>query len=218
MDKQTKEAKEMVKNLPFKDKVKHFWYYYKIHTIAIAFILLLVGITIYQSVTQEKYDLEISYYGDEAISDEQKQEIEEKLAQYIEDVDGDGLKKVNLVLNSTLNEGEYAMYGNMKFTAEVSAGTYRAYILDEAKYKTITGDGTDGEDDNNDEEDDNNDEEDMIFAFDMRESEKCKEIFKLGDSPIYFCAVKPQNPDKAKKEEMDSYNNAVLLGEALKGE
>ena len=27
MDKQAQEAKEMVKNLPFKDKVKHFWYY-----------------------------------------------------------------------------------------------------------------------------------------------------------------------------------------------
>ena len=208
MDKQAKEAKEMVKNLPFKDKVKHFWYYYKIHTIAAAFILLLVGITIYQSVTQEKYDLEISYYGNELISEEQEKEIEEKLAQYVEDVDGDGQKKVHLIVNSILDEGEYAMYANTKFTAEVSAAAYSAYILDESKYKLITDDGTDG----------NSGEDDMISAFDMRESEKCKEIFKLGDNPMYFCMIKPRNPEKAKKTELDSYNNAVLLGEALKGE
>ena len=114
MDKQAQEAKEMVKNLPFKDKVKHFWYYYKIHTIVAAFVLILIGVTVYQAVTQEKYDLEIDYYGQQYISQEQQKEIEDTLAQYIDDVDGDGQKKVHLIVNSALTDGEYAMYANTK--------------------------------------------------------------------------------------------------------
>lgn len=204
MDKQAQEAKEMVKSLPFKDKVKHFWYYYKIHTIVAAFVLILIGVTVYQAVTQEKYDLEIDYYGQKYISQEQQKEIEDTLAQYIDDVDGDGQKKVHLIVNSALTDGEYAMYANTKFTAELSASAYSAYILDESKYKMIA-----------DDEDDSND--DSITTFDMRESEKCKDIFKLGDEPLYWCTVKPHNPEKAKKQQLGSYNNAVLLQNALQG-
>ena len=188
MDKQAQEAKEMVKNLPFKDKVKHFWYYYKIHTIVAVFVLILIGVTVYQAVTQEKYDLEIDYYGQQYISEEQQKEIEDTLAQYI--------------VNSALNDEEYAMYANTKFTAELSAAAYSAYILDESKYKMIA-----------DDEDDSGD--DSISAFDMRDSEKCKDIFKLGDEPVYWCTIKPRDTKKAKKQQLDSYNNAVLLQNAL---
>lgn len=202
MDKQAQEAKEMVKNLPFKDKVKHFWYYYKIHTIVAVFVLILIGVTVYQAVTQEKYDLEIDYYGQQYISEEQQKEIEDTLAQYIDDVDGDGQKKVHLIVNSALNDEEYAMYANTKFTAELSAAAYSAYILDESKYKMIA-----------DDEDDSGD--DSISAFDMRDSEKCNDIFKLGDEPVYWCTIKPRDTKKAKKQQLDSYNNAVLLQNAL---
>lgn len=204
MDKQAQEAKEMVKNLPFKDKVKHFWYYYKIHTIVAAFVLILIGVTVYQAVTQEKYDLEIDYYGQQYISEDKQKEIEDTLAQYIDDVDGDGQKKVHLIVNSALSNGEYAMYANTKFTAELSAAAYSAYILDESKYKMISGDESDASDDS-------------ISTFDMRDSEKCKKIFTLDDEPVYWCTVKPRNPEKAKKQQLDYYNNAVLLQNALQG-
>ena len=94
------------------------------------------------------------------------------------------------------------MYANTKFTAELSAAAYSAYILDESKYKMIA-----------DDEDDSGD--DSISAFDMRDSEKCKDIFKLGDEPVYWCTIKPRDTEKAKKQQLDSYNNAVLLQNAL---
>ena len=77
MDKQTKEAREMAKQLPFKEKISHFWEYHKLHVFFAVVALILVGTTVIQVSNREKYDLEIAYYGGMYFTEEQAVKLEE---------------------------------------------------------------------------------------------------------------------------------------------
>ena len=76
MDKQAKEAKELVKQMTFTQKIKHFWDYYKIHTIVTLVVLMLIGVTVYQVVSNKEYDLPIEFFGEKMITDEQAAALE----------------------------------------------------------------------------------------------------------------------------------------------
>ena len=76
MDKQAKEAKELVKQMTFTQRIKHFWDYYKIHTIVTLVVLMLIGVTVYQVVSNKEYDLPIEFFGEKMITDEQAAALE----------------------------------------------------------------------------------------------------------------------------------------------
>lgn len=205
MDKQAREARKAVKNLSFSDKIRHFWEYYKFRTLAVFVAIILVGTTMYQASRREEYDLEISWYAETVLTDEERSEIESKLAEYIDDIDGDGEKKVHIAMNGGVTKGEYEVYSNVKFTAETAADEYSAYILSEEKYSSVTDNAAPGEDTG-------------MIAFDMTKSEICREIFDIGDESVYFCCMIPQKGDDAKQERLDTYKNALKLSDVLKGE
>ncbi len=54
--------------LPVSEKLSNFWYHYKWHTIVTAFILIVLTVVTVQFCTREKYDINILYAGDKAIS------------------------------------------------------------------------------------------------------------------------------------------------------
>lgn len=75
---------------------EYFWDYYKIHTIVIALIIMAVAFTVYQVKTTPKYDLNLSYAGEMYLSDEMVSAIQDKLSEVIDDLDGNGEKKVGI--------------------------------------------------------------------------------------------------------------------------
>lgn len=75
---------------------EYFWDYYKIHTIVIALIIIAVAFTVYQVKTTPKYDLNLSYAGEMYLSDEMVSAIQNKLSEVIDDLDGNGEKKVGI--------------------------------------------------------------------------------------------------------------------------
>lgn len=184
MDKQAREAKEMVKNMSVKEKLAHFWNYYKIHTIVTLVVLALIGVTVYQVVTKEEYDLEIEFYGTRMISEEQAAALEDYLKEYVDDIDGDGEKTVKIIRTGSMAEMGAAGYGNMKFTAELAAGQYTTYILNEEMYDSFS----------------KNDDGMFIKSFDIRENPKCVDLLGMSDEdePTYWCMV--QFPDSMKDE------------------
>lgn len=206
MDKQKAEAKEMVKDMSFGEKIKYFWDYYKVHTLIALVVAVLIAITVYQVVNTEKYDLEISYYGKTYITDEMKNEIEDKLEQYIEDLDGDGKKEVNLIVNNSLSEAEYAANEQIKFISEVSAASYSAYILDNDKYKILLPDDADDED------------RELVSSYELNINDSIGGIIGESENQLYWCTVKPRNMEKASETEIGSYNNACRIESALKAE
>lgn len=202
MDKQAREAKEMVKNMTIKEKFSHFWSYYKIHTIVTLVILGLIGVTIYQIASKKEYDLEIQFYGTRMVSEEQAAALEDYLKDYVDDIDGDGEKTVKLIRTGSLSEMGAAGYGNMKFTAELAAGQYTIYILNEELYDSFS----------------KNDNEMFSQSFDIRENSKCVELLGMTetDEPTYWCIVKlPESiqdkpESKLKMQNAENATNAIL--------
>lgn len=201
MDKQAREAKEMVKNMTIKEKFAHFWNYYKIHTIVTLVVLGLIGVTVYQFVTTEEYDLEIEFYGTRMVSEEQAAALEDYLKDYVDDMDGDGEKTVKLIRTGSLSEMGAAGYGNMKFTAELAAGQYAIYILNEEMYDLYM----------------KNDEEMFIQSFDIRENPKCAELLGMSeaDEPTYWCMVRLPDSIKDKPESKLKMQNAENATKAI---
>ena len=73
----------------------YFWMYYKWHTIAVIFVILLVFMTLYQCATAPKYDLSMTYSGSLMFSDEMTGEITSDMAALIDDIDGNGERAIN---------------------------------------------------------------------------------------------------------------------------
>ncbi len=137
MDKQEREARQMAKELPFREKVSYIWMYYKNWIITGIVVLLMVGTTAYQIATRPTYDLEIGYYAEKTITDETITALEEYLANYVEDIDGDGVSTVKIYANiaSVIGGGQEAMYAiQNKLLAELTTAQYPAYFFDDFFY------------------------------------------------------------------------------------
>lgn len=205
MDKQAKEAKEMVKQMTIKQRLGHFWDYYKIHTIVTLAVLALIGVTAYQALSVKDYDLPIEYFGKIAVSEEQTTNLENYLKDYVDDIDGDGEVTVHVTRTGSLNDMGAQGYASIKFTAELAAGQYQIFILDEELYKSLSS-GESGENGM------------LIESFDMRENAKCAEILGItaDDEPTYWCLVKMPEKMNDKPENQGKIQNAEKATAAMK--
>lgn len=207
MDRQAREARDMAKNLPPRERIKHFWDYYKIHTIVAVIVLILIGTTIYQAVTRVKYDLEMTYYGNStAFTEEQAEILKEYIAQYIEDIDGNGEKNVDIVfVSSEMAEGnpEYQMAISQKFMAELSAGVSAGYIFDQEYYDYAGPESDMGA---------------MESAFNMCDNAELKEKLGLGDEPVYWCTRALYERETKSEKSAALHENAQLAEKAIRGE
>lgn len=89
---------------------EYFWMYYKVHTIAIALVILAVAFTVYQVCTQPKYDLNIAYVNNLFLDENTQGELLEEICGQIEDLDENGEKSVyveSLVFSEDSVEAEY---------------------------------------------------------------------------------------------------------------
>ncbi|MBR2453259.1 MAG: hypothetical protein IKB32_04365 [Clostridia bacterium] len=141
MDKQRREAREAVKNLPFKEKIKHFWYYYKTHTICIAFAVILIVTTTVQCMRQTKYDMNIAYYSVRHVEKPQLDALTDLLETVAEDTNENGSVDVFISFLSgditTELLDQYAQMGLQKMQVEVATDEYQSFILDRAYLDTM---------------------------------------------------------------------------------
>ena len=209
MDKQAREAREMAKQMPFGDRVKHFWYYHKWHVFATLIALILIVTTVVQIVNRVEYDIEIAYYGGMYFTEELAQKLEEYLSQYIEDVDGNGEKNVNIMVVTAEAPGmtggqltEYQAAIGQKFSAEMAARMYDAYIFDEAYYEYAGPESDFGI---------------IESSFDMSQTEGMQEMLGIGERPLYWCTCIRRSGGDEEVAQM-KYNNAIAVQKAVKGE
>ena len=212
MDKQAREAREMAKQMPFGDRVRHFWDYHKWHVFAAVIALVFIVTTMVQVMNRVEYDIEIAYYGGMYFTEEQSQKLKEYLSQYIEDVDGNGEINVNITVATAEAPGmngaqltEYQAAIGQKFMAEMAARTYDAYIFDESYYEYAGPDSDFG----------------MIeSSFDMSHVEGMQELLGIGDQPLYWCTCIKRTSSSDSKSEVaqKKYDNAIAAQNAVKGE
>ena len=134
MDTDRKKAKEQVKALPFNEKIKYYWSYYRNHLIIGLIILVIIVYSVYEIATKPQYDLNIACYFSSAIAEETVNDLVEIAKENIDDITGDGEVLVEHVTNyyaaDSYSEQNQAVL--TKFMAELSAGDAFVYIFDES--------------------------------------------------------------------------------------
>lgn len=135
MDNERKRAKEMVKNLPFKEKMKHYWGYYKKHVIVFVFSAVIVIWGLVQCMNRPVYDLNIACYTTRAYPDEAGDKFAEYIEKYVDEINDNGSKDVFVMMQAAditkdiLQPEDHAVLSKMG--NELSADEYKIYILDQ---------------------------------------------------------------------------------------
>lgn len=73
---------------------QYIWDYYKWHIIITVVALLVASVTIVQCATRPKYDMNVVYAGHKNYTEREAEDIENLVAQYITDIDGNGENSV----------------------------------------------------------------------------------------------------------------------------
>ena len=126
-----------------KEKWDNFWFQYKWYVIAITAVTVILAVLITQCATRTKYDLEVVYFTYTAVLDEQTNKIADYLADYAEDINGDGeinVQVVNVSFSDKSGDSQYKYTMLTKLQAMI-AGDENAilYITDSESYKYLDG-------------------------------------------------------------------------------
>ena len=125
---------------------EHFWMYYKWHTIVICFVIIAIVTTIYQKMTEPKFDITMVYAGADYISDESIDNISNLLTPFCEDVNQNGeqlLSFATLNIAEENSDPQYAMAMSMKLQLALSEDESYLFILDESILTQFAGETAD---------------------------------------------------------------------------
>ena len=111
---------------------EYFWMYYKWHTISIFVAIVVIGFSVYSSITAVKYDLTLTYAGEELSYDETAKKLEDTLSPLCKDIDENGessifLSRINVDFDSL--DYEYLSAMITKLDLAFSADETYLFIL-----------------------------------------------------------------------------------------
>lgn len=129
---------EVAATLTFSEKIKNIWYHDKMAIIIIASLVVAISLLVVSCATKPKYDATIVLYNYTFTGDPICDRMEEYLAQFCEDFNGDGKVNVN-VINYSLSgsENTEANYRNRLALQTVQAENQNVilYITDDLSFK-----------------------------------------------------------------------------------
>ena len=127
-----------------KQKRENFWFYHKWHVLGGILALILVGTFIYDMVSKEEPDIEISFVTPNAVPQPVLEELSTQLEQNgsVPDANGDGkvvvfVNQYNVTMNGegTEEQGNYVDYqaqaaGTVKLSVDIQQGSSTIFITD----------------------------------------------------------------------------------------
>ena len=122
----------------------YFWLYYKWHTVAVLFVMMLVVIGISDCARKEKYDLRLTYLGRAYYDIQLWDETEKLLEEDIKDADGNGEKNIgmtDLVIAEGNEYGEQNYASYLKHDISFSEDLSYVYIYDSKELERALTDG-----------------------------------------------------------------------------
>lgn len=122
--------------MTFKEKLKNFWYYYKYHTFAAFLILVMLFVGFKSCVSRQVPDMYALFITDDATYPYQIDDLAKKLENYVDDVNGDNVKRVQVIVTNykksvTNPDAESSLVANL------IAGKASFLIFDSSYYKTF---------------------------------------------------------------------------------
>ena len=111
----------------------YFWLYYKWHTVAVLFVVMLTIISLVECANKEKYDLRITYLGQHFFDDSAWENVEKTLEIKINDIDHNNEKNIqilNLILTGDSEQMEQDYASTVKHDIEFSNELMYLFIYD----------------------------------------------------------------------------------------
>ncbi len=115
----------------FVNKLKHFWYYYKLYLIGLLIALTITAVCVGSCVSREKEDITVLFLTDRAYFVEELMIVEQALEKYCPDFNNDNnvhVSLVNVYIDSNNPQANYTM--QQKLMAQIAAGDAILYISD----------------------------------------------------------------------------------------
>ncbi|MCK9478104.1 MAG: hypothetical protein M0R40_01200 [Firmicutes bacterium] len=117
---------------------ENYWYYYKKHTFVGIFILFIISYTAVECSKNVDPDVSVLYIGSTYFDNEFADKLEQRLSDCIEDINNDGVIKVQFspifISDEMKSEQDFAMQQKMQL--EVAVGDSYLYLLDKKYYES----------------------------------------------------------------------------------
>lgn len=199
MDMQTKRGKEQMKALPFKEKLRNFFFYYKWHVIICVFAVAVILFSLAECSKRVEDDLVISYFSESYIDESTVSKMHDFFSyEYcIDDINADGER--NLLISSYSGIDENV---TTKYMAEIAAGESMAFLFDQTYYDLTM----------------QNQPESVDFACDITKNVELKQLFGLGDEPLYFAVKSVYDAEQGDEMREKMHDNAVSLYNIIAGD
>ena len=118
--------------------LSNFWYHYKFRTIMCLFLAVVIGVTVFEAVTRETYDIKVYLYMSQFVSSDVEHSLEQTVEDYYEQ---NGEEKnvciVNLSYDPYSSDGESRMSYAAALAGELRMKEHFLYITDEYRFEEL---------------------------------------------------------------------------------
>lgn len=125
----------------FWSKLENFWFYHKWHLLSVLLIICIFIVAIGSCMKKESIDMYVLYMVNGAYSTKANEELALKLEQYVDDIDGDGQKRVQIIaisFSDTLDRTDHTQEAVLtRLVGQISSGPALFYIFDDENYLAL---------------------------------------------------------------------------------
>ena len=125
----------------FGKKLENFWFYHKWHLLAGLLIVCMLVVAVRSCMKKESIDMYVLYMVNGAYSTRATEDLALKLEQYIDDIDGDGEKRVQVIsitFSDVLARTDQTQDATLaKMVGQISSGPALFYIFDDENYQAL---------------------------------------------------------------------------------
>ncbi len=125
----------------FKMKLENFWFYHKWHVLVAVLLICMAVVSIHSCVNKKSIDMYVLYMVNGAYSKQATEQLALKLENYVDDIDSDGEKRVQIIeisFSDVLDRNDLAQESALtRMVGQISAGPALFYVFDDANYKAL---------------------------------------------------------------------------------
>lgn len=127
--------------MTFAKKIENFWYHHKLKVLSALLILCITLVGIHSCMNKQSVDMYVLYMVNGAYSTESNEALALKLEQYVDDLDDDGEKRVQIItvsFSDVLARTDQSQEATLaRLVGQVASGPALFYVFDDANYKAL---------------------------------------------------------------------------------
>lgn len=125
----------------FFKKIENFWYYYKMHTFVALLLICAFAVGVHSCIHRDSVDMYVLFMTNGAYTSAQTDALATKLETYVDDIDGDGEKRVQVItisFSDVLERTDQAQDTVLaRMVGQVASGPALFYVFDDANYQAM---------------------------------------------------------------------------------